>query len=214
LRPSQCGSSDFLPSLPAQERASPEYGRIPQAIRQGAEERLDNEGVTAHLLRNLRTPASIEGMPRQATLMRASIPHIYDAMKIEEMFHAVEQATELLKALASRNRLLLLCHLLEGERSVGELARLIKARETAVSQQLALLRKDGMVRTRREGQTVYYKLASTEATKIIETLHGIYCAPITEAVAVTQMSVAGYADDQLRAKKDHSEPEDSDPLEN
>lgn len=121
-------------------------------------------------------------------------------MKIEEMLHAVEQATELLKALASRNRLLLLCHLSEGERSVGELARLIQARETAVSQQLALLRKDGLVRTRREGQTVYYELASTEAAKVIETLHGIYCAPITKAAATAQAAVAGSADDQSRAK--------------
>lgn len=134
-------------------------------------------------------------------------------MKIAEMLHAVEQATELLKALASRNRLLLLCHLSEGERSVGELARLIQARETAVSQQLALLRKDGLVRTRREGQAVYYRLASTEAAKVIETLHGIYCASITEAAATAQSPVAGSADDQSRVKNSHSRHGSADPQE-
>ncbi|TFI59739.1 ArsR family transcriptional regulator [Sphingomonas parva] len=117
-------------------------------------------------------------------------------MNIEEMMHAVEQATELLKSLASRNRLLLLCHLVEGERSVGELARLIDARETAVSQQLALLRKDGLVRTRRNGQTIYYSLASAEAAKVIETLHGIYCGPLDEAAAVAGAAVSGEAEEQ------------------
>ena len=111
------------------------------------------------------------------------------------MMHAVEQATELLKSLASRNRLLLLCHLVEGERSVGELARLIDARETAVSQQLALLRKDRLVRTRRDGQTIYYSLASSRAAKVIETLHGIYCAP-TEASDVAEAAVEASANEE------------------
>ena len=116
-------------------------------------------------------------------------------MKIEEMFEAVERATDLLKALASRNRLLLLCHLVEGERSVGELARLIEARETAVSQQLALLRKDGLVRTRKDGQTVYYSLASAEAAKVIETLHGIYCATDPEVAAAIDAAITGSIDE-------------------
>ncbi len=92
------------------------------------------------------------------------------------MLQAVEQATDLLKAMANRSRLLLLCHMNDGEKSVGELARLIEARDTAVSQQLTLLRKDGLVRARRQGQSVYYSLASPEATKVIETLHDLYCA--------------------------------------
>lgn len=97
-------------------------------------------------------------------------------MNIEEMVEAVEQATDLLKSLANRHRLLILCNLVEEERSVGELARLIGTRDAAVSQQLALLRKDGLVRTRREGQTIFYGLASSEAAKVIDTLHGIYCS--------------------------------------
>lgn len=123
--------------------------------------------------------------------MRSDVLHIYALMQIEPMLQAVENATELLKALASRNRLLLLCHLIEGEKSVGELARLIDARDTAVSQQLTLLRKDGIVSTRRDGQTIYYSLASPEAIKVIETLHGIYCMPMAEnASAVPPVSKA------------------------
>lgn len=127
-------------------------------------------------------------------LKRNVIIHICENMKIDDMLHAVEQATILLKSLASRNRLLLLCNLVEGEKSVGELARQIEARETAVSQQLALLRKDGLVRNRRQGQTVYYKLVSSEAAKVIETLHGIYCSPEEGAVAVAEQAVGRGSD--------------------
>lgn len=125
-------------------------------------------------------------------MIYARTMHICEFMKIEAMVPAVGQATDLLKSLASRNRLLLLCALVEGERSVGELARLIVARDTAVSQQLALLRKDGLVRARKNGQTVYYSLASPEAAKVIETLHSIYCAPQHE-IAGRDAAVAGGA---------------------
>ena len=84
---------------------------------------------------------------------------------------AAEEATELLKALANRNRLMTLCQLVGGEKSVGELADLLGIRDTAVSQQLALLRKDGLVASRRDAQTIYYRLASDEAGKVIETLY-------------------------------------------
>lgn len=110
------------------------------------------------------------------------------------MLDAVEQATELLKSLANRNRLLILCNLAEGERSVGELARLIGSRDTAVSQQLALLRKDGIVRTRREGQTIYYDLSSSEAAKVIQTLHGIYCSPQGEMAGAAKTAPSGASD--------------------
>ena len=102
------------------------------------------------------------------------------------MIHSVDRATELLKALAGRSRLLFLCHLSEGEKSVGELARLTGARDAAVSQQLALLRKDGLVAARRSGQTIYYSLASEEASRLLETLHGLFCDRPTQP-ATTEM---------------------------
>lgn len=104
---------------------------------------------------------------------------------------AADLATDLLKSLASRNRLLLLCHLLDGEKSVGELARLLEARAAAVSQQLALLRKDGLVRPRRQGQTIYYALASREAAAIIETLYTLYCAPTAAGSAPNETTPPG-----------------------
>jgi DNA-binding transcriptional ArsR family regulator len=95
----------------------------------------------------------------------------------QDMLAAVDRASEFLKALSGRSRLILLCHLWEGEKSVGELVRLTGARATAVSQQLGLLRKDGLVASRREGQTIYYALANDNAARILETLAAIYCPP-------------------------------------
>jgi len=93
----------------------------------------------------------------------------------DDLIAAVDRASLFLKALSGRSRLLLLCHLWEGEKSVGELARLTDTRDTAVSQQLALLRRQGMVTARRAGQTIYYSLSSKEAAQMLETLHGLLC---------------------------------------
>lgn len=95
---------------------------------------------------------------------------------MEEMQANADRAVELLKSLGNRSRLMILCQLLQGERSVGDLAQRIGMRDTAVSQQLALLRKDGLVRARRDGQTIWYALASAEAERVILTLYDIYCA--------------------------------------
>ena len=90
---------------------------------------------------------------------------------------AADRASELLKSLANRHRLLILCQLVDGERSVGELAAFLGARDSTVSQHLALLRKDGLVQARREAQTIRYSLAPGPAQRILETLFAIYCAP-------------------------------------
>lgn len=89
--------------------------------------------------------------------------------------HAAD-AARLLKALGNENRLMLLCLLVEGERSVGELNARLALSQPALSQHLAVLREDGLVNTRREAQTIYYSLAEGPAQRIIGTLHGIYCA--------------------------------------
>ena len=92
------------------------------------------------------------------------------------MQDAAERASELLKSLANRHRLLILCQLIDGERSVGDLAAFLKARDSTVSQHLALLRKDGLVTARRDAQTIFYSIASVPAQKVLETLFAIYCA--------------------------------------
>ncbi len=90
---------------------------------------------------------------------------------------AAGAASDLLKSLANRHRLLILCQLVDGERPVGELAAFLGVRDSTVSQHLALLRKDGLVATRRDGQTIYYSIASPEARGVLETLYTLYCAP-------------------------------------
>ena len=90
---------------------------------------------------------------------------------------AAGAAEEMLKALANRHRLMILCQLAEGERSVGDLAGFLALRDSTVSQHLALLRKDGLVATRRDGQTVWYSLASEPAARMIDALYRVYCAP-------------------------------------
>jgi len=88
-----------------------------------------------------------------------------------------EDAARLLATLAHGKRLLALCHMLRGEVSVGRLAELIELAPTALSQHLARMRDLGLVETRREGQTIYYRLASPEVAAILHTLYGLYCAP-------------------------------------
>lgn len=93
------------------------------------------------------------------------------------MQDSAAEAEELLKAMASRHRLIILCQLIDQERSVGELAAILDLRDANVSQHLALLRKDGLVTTRREGQTIWYSIASEPARKLVETLYQVFCAP-------------------------------------
>jgi DNA-binding transcriptional ArsR family regulator len=108
---------------------------------------------------------------------------IYASMKTpaESMTAAADEASELLKSLANRHRLLILCQLVDGERPVGELAARLGVRDSTVSQHLALLRKDGLVRTRREGQTIHYALVDGPARRVLETLFTLYCPPATAA---------------------------------
>jgi DNA-binding transcriptional ArsR family regulator len=90
-------------------------------------------------------------------------------------------AEALLKAVGNRNRLIVLCELLQGERSVGALQEAIGLSQSALSQHLARLRADGVVATRRESQTIYYSLASEPVARLIGLLYELYCAPRREA---------------------------------
>ncbi|MEZ5668247.1 MAG: metalloregulator ArsR/SmtB family transcription factor [Alphaproteobacteria bacterium] len=101
------------------------------------------------------------------------------------MQKASRRAADLMRALASENRLMLLCQLAQGEKSVGALAEALDLRQSTVSQQLALLRKDGLVTTRREAQTVHYSLAGDDARRVIEVLYALYCAPVARAANAT-----------------------------
>ncbi len=85
------------------------------------------------------------------------------------------EVSALLKSLSNSKRLLILCQLVEQERAVGDLAALLGARDAAISQQLALLRKDGLVKTRRDGQTIFYSLARDDLKSLIGFLYATYC---------------------------------------
>lgn len=85
-----------------------------------------------------------------------------------------------MKALSNETRLMLLCQMGEGERSVSELADALEMRPASISQQLALLRKDNLVSTRRDGQTIYYSLDGEEAKNIIAVLYELYCKDVED----------------------------------
>ena len=85
------------------------------------------------------------------------------------------QAARLLRTLGNERRLMILCQLADGERSVGELQPLVGLSQSALSQHLAVLREEGAVATRREGQTIWYRVADPAAVKVLATLADIFC---------------------------------------
>lgn len=85
------------------------------------------------------------------------------------------RASDLLKALASDKRLMILCLLVEGERSVGELNARLDLSQPALSQHLKVLRDEGLVDTRRDAQSILYSLVPGPAQRILQTLHDVYC---------------------------------------
>ena len=87
------------------------------------------------------------------------------------------EAAKLLRALANERRLMILCQLADGERSVGELQPLVGLSQSALSQHLAVLREEGVVATRREGQTIWYRIEDPAAMKLVATLAEIFCPP-------------------------------------
>ncbi len=88
-----------------------------------------------------------------------------------------DEAAALVKALANKQRLMILCLLVERERSVGELNGLLDLSQSALSQHLAVLREENLVSTRRDGQTIHYALVDGPALRILQVLHDTYCAP-------------------------------------
>ena len=96
---------------------------------------------------------------------------------LKRVKRAAATACSLLKALAHEDRLVLLCQLAEGECSVGELEELLDIRQPSLSQQLGVLRNEGLVTTRREGTRIYYALASREAIAVMHTLYEQFCTP-------------------------------------
>ena len=96
--------------------------------------------------------------------------------KLTELHDMASNACELLKAMANEWRLMILCQLSEGEKTVSELQSLLGLSQSALSQHLAILRREKIVRSKKHAQSVTYSLAGDEATKVMETLHEVFCS--------------------------------------
>ena len=100
---------------------------------------------------------------------------LHKGFQISEMRSSAAQACMMLKTLANEDRLLILCQLIDGPRTVGELESLLGIRQPTLSQQLTVLRQEGLVSTERKGKYIIYSLASSEAVQIMQTLYSLYC---------------------------------------
>ena len=98
-------------------------------------------------------------------------------MYIDELRSRAGEAASFLKSIANDRRLIILCELVKGERSVGELEAITELSQSALSQHLAKLREAKLVKTRRESQSIHYSLANPGVSKVIGVLHDVYCRP-------------------------------------
>jgi DNA-binding transcriptional ArsR family regulator len=110
----------------------------------------------------------------------AAVKNVDRSEGLGQMVEKAREASEFLKALSHESRLLLLCILAEGECSVSELEGILGERQSTVSQQLARLRLDRLVATRRDGKTIYYSLANDDVRTILQALYSVFCAPGTK----------------------------------
>ena len=94
---------------------------------------------------------------------------------MDRMMDNAQRASNFLKAISHEGRLMILCHLASGEKSVTELEDLLSARQAAVSQQLSRLRLEGLVTPRRDGKTIYYRLTDDRPRQIIEVVYDLFC---------------------------------------
>lgn len=102
--------------------------------------------------------------------------HIPEA-EFDKLVTSACEASDFLKAISHEGRLLILCYLATGEKSVTELEKLLSARQAAVSQQLSRLRLEGLVTPRREGKTIYYSLTDDRPRRIMELVYELFCKP-------------------------------------
>lgn len=107
-----------------------------------------------------------------------ALPQLSPDLNEDELDRIVDKATtasNFLKAISHEGRLMILCHLVTGEKSVTELEELLAVRQAAVSQQLSRLRLEGLVIPRRDGKTIYYRLADERPRKMLECVYDLFC---------------------------------------
>ena len=103
-----------------------------------------------------------------------------DFVKMSQLHDMAANACELLKAMANEWRLMILCQLTEGEKTVSELQGILGLSQSALSQHLAILRRERIVNARKHAQSVSYSLAGDEASKVMESLHDVFCGAASE----------------------------------
>ncbi len=109
--------------------------------------------------------------------MTLTLANIFkDADHLDTMAENAKQASAVLKAMSHEGRLMILCYLANGEKSVTELEELLSMRQSAVSQQLARLRADNLIEPRRDGKTIYYRIADQRAHRIMELVYDLFCS--------------------------------------
>lgn len=118
------------------------------------------------------TTLTMDGMNFEDSREPTSTTRAFD---ITGMQDKADAATALLKALSHEGRLMILCHLTSGEKSVTELENILDSRQAAVSQQLARLRLEGLVNYRRDGKTIYYSIADEKARRVIDLMYEMFC---------------------------------------
>lgn len=96
-------------------------------------------------------------------------------MKIKTFEEGADAAVQLLRALAHKGRLMILCQLVDAEKSVTDISTAVDQRQASVSQQLAILRREGLICPRRDGRTIYYRLADANTAAVIRTLYDLFC---------------------------------------
>ena len=118
-------------------------------------------------------------MVKSNATSQGGAPAVIPAGGMDELRSNAARASSLLKSMSNRARLLVLCQLVTGEKSVGQLEAQLDLSQSALSQHLAVLRRANLVKTRREAQSIYYSLAGDEAVTVMSALHALYCAAPT-----------------------------------
>jgi DNA-binding transcriptional ArsR family regulator len=116
---------------------------------------------------------------QESQMNTANESTVSQEVELTELHDMATNACELLKAMANEWRLMILCQLSEGEKTVSELQSLLGLSQSALSQHLAILRREKIVRSRKHAQSVSYSLTGDEATKVMESLHDVFCGAAT-----------------------------------
>ena len=122
-----------------------------------------------------QTVTAVEHRTGAAAAASAILDHDLAEAEIGALIKNAQDAADFLKILSHEGRLMILCHLVAGEKSVAELETLLAARQPTVSQMLARLRLEGVVETRRDGKAIYYSLADDRARQLIEIIYDMFC---------------------------------------